>query len=79
MMMSAGLVEMVVLTACLLTIPVQAQVSKCCDDQEIFYQENMTCGHTEVNRNKIQNIGHLIYFYHAPVPALTIHYLNSIM
>ena len=74
-------VKVVVLTAWCLTIPVQSQVSKCCDNQEIFYEANMTCGHTEVNKqiNKIQNIGHLIYFYHAPGPALTIHYLNSIM
>ena len=46
------MVKMMVLTAWCLTLPVQSQVSKCCDNQEIFYEANMTCGHTEVKINK---------------------------
>lgn len=38
-----------VVTAWCLTLPVQTQVSKCCGNQEIFYQDNMTCGHTEIS------------------------------
>ena len=50
-MLSVGLmVMMVVVIAWSLTVPVQSQVSKCCDNQEIFYPDNMTCGHTEVNK-----------------------------
>ena len=50
-MLSAGpmLVVVVVMVVWCLAVPVQTQVSKCCDNQEIFYQDNMTCGHTEVN------------------------------
>ena len=63
-MLSAGpmLVVVVVMVVWCLAVPVQTQVSKCCDNQEIFYQDNMTCGHTEVNEqiNKKCNIGHLI-------------------